>query len=155
MSFPRVLRFGSAPILVIGSLSAWGCASALSAQNMSSGCRVADAVRVPARLGYLKELVSSSDSDQVSTRQDLGLTTMSSNKVSLVTKETTCQAAVTALNTVRQEPGTERQVWVYALGTAGYAVDDPGQDQQDVSYSDKVMYFFDRNFVYKRTLSGF
>ncbi|HEV8613713.1 MAG TPA: hypothetical protein VGQ73_09375, partial [Gemmatimonadales bacterium] len=122
----------------------------------SSGCltAAADTGRVSSRLDHLKQLVSSADSDYVSIRQDLGMSTMSANKVTLVTKQSTCQSAVTALNAVRQEQGTVRQVWVYALGTAGYALDDPSQDP-DVGYGDRVLYFFNRTFGYTLTLSGY
>jgi hypothetical protein len=48
-----------------------------------------------------------------------------------------------------------RRIWVYALGTAGYAVDDPSLHRSDVAYVDKVMYSFDRTFAYKQTISGF
>jgi hypothetical protein len=136
------------------ALFTWGCAPVLSAQG-SSGCltAAADTGRVSARLDYLKQLVSSADSDYVATRQELGLPTMSVSKVALVTKQSTCQSAATAMNTVRQEQGTVRQVWVYALGTSGYALDDPGQDP-DVGYGDKSLHFFDRTFGYKLTLTG-
>ncbi len=136
---------------ILACLFSLGCAPALSAQG-TSGCRTADQVRSPARLTFLKELVSSSDSDHVGTRQDLGIAPMSANKVTLVTRQGDCQNAVTALNTTRQEPGKVRQVWLYALGTAGYAVDDPGLD---VGFAARVLYFFHRSFAYKSTISGF
>jgi hypothetical protein len=134
-------------------LSTSACAPGLAAQTSTSGCRPADQVRSPARLTFLRELVSSSDSDHVATRQDLGLPVLKTSKVTLVTRQRDCQRAVEALNNVRQEPGTIRQVWLYALGTEGYALDDPGLDQG--RYSDKVLYFFVPNFTYKRTYSGF
>jgi hypothetical protein len=127
------------------------CAPGLSAQG-SSGCRAEDQLRSLARLTFLKELASSSDSDYVSTRHDLGIPRMEASKVTLVTRRRDCQSAVTALNTVRQEPGTIRQVWLYALGKAGYAVDDPGLDRP---YAARVMHFFDKTFKYKSTLVGF
>ena len=139
------------PMLLVACLLILGCAPALSAQG-TSGCRASDTERSPARLAFLKELVSSADSDHVGTRQDLGIAKMNACKVTLVTRQQDCQSAVTALNTVRQEPGTVRQVWLYALGTAGYAVDDP---TLDVGFADRVLYFFDRSFGYKSTISGF
>jgi hypothetical protein len=42
--------------------------------------------------------------------------------------------------------------WLYALGTAGYAVDDPGLDE---GFAGRVMYFFDKTFKYKHTIAGF
>lgn len=77
---------------------------------------------------------------------------MSSSKVKLITRQQDCLRAVNALNSVRQEPGTIRQVWLYALGNAGYAVDDPGLD---VGYADRVLNFFGPNFIYMLTFSGF
>lgn len=141
--------------VLLVALCGWGCAPVLSAQG-SSGCLTvaANTGRVSARLDYLKQLVSSADPDFVATRQELGLPTMSVSKITLVTRQSTCQSAVTAVNTVREEQGTVRQVWVYALGTSGYALDDPGQDP-DVGYGDKSLYFFDRQFGYKVTLTGY
>jgi hypothetical protein len=133
-------------------LSMAACAPGLAAQSATSGCRPADQVRSPARLAFLKELVSSSDSDHVASRQDLGIPVLRTSKVTLVTRQRDCQKAVDALNTVRQEPGTIRQVWLYALGNVGYALDDPSRD---VGYAEKVLYFFGPNFTYKRTYSGF
>jgi hypothetical protein len=127
------------------------CTAALSAQGSASGCRTADTVRVPARLAFLKDLVSSADSDFVSSRQDLGVAASNPAKVALVTKQTTCQTAVTALNAVRQEPGVVRQIWLYSMAT-GYALDDP---TRDVFGTDRVLYMFDTQFNYKRTFSGF
>lgn len=97
-------------------------------------------------------MVSSSDSDYVSTRQDLGISNMNASRVTLVSRQADCQTAATALNTLRQEAGTVRQIWLYALGTAGYAVDDPSLD---AAYADRQVYFFDRSFRYKSTISGF
>jgi hypothetical protein len=63
-----------------------------------------------------------------------------------------CQSAVTALNTLRQEPGMVRRVWLYALGTSGYVLDDPALD---AAFADRQLDFFDRSFRYKSTISGF
>jgi hypothetical protein len=146
------LQFRSSLAISVLLTPLWACAPALSAQSNTSGCLSSDQTRVPARLTFLKELVTSSDSDYVSTRQDLGLATMNASKVVLVTKQRDCQNAVTALNSVRQEPGTVRHIWLYTLGTSGYVVDDHGLD---AVVADRVLYFFDPKFVYKRTFSGF
>jgi hypothetical protein len=139
--------------LMVSAAAAMGlaCTAALSAQGSASGCRTADTQRVPARLAFLKNLVSSADSDYVSSRQELGISTSNAAKVALVTKQTTCQTAVTALNAVREEPGTVRQIWLYTMAT-GYAVDDPARD---VFGTDRVLHFFDTQFNYKMTFSGF
>jgi hypothetical protein len=140
-------------LLVVLLIPFWACAPGLSAQSTSSsGCLPADTTRAPARLAYLKDLVSSSDSDRVGHRQDLGLPRMNASKVVLVTKQRDCQNAVTALNNLRNESGKVRQIWLYMLGTSGYAVDDPSLD---VGFADKVLHFFNSKFAYKGTISGF
>jgi hypothetical protein len=145
-------RTGSiAVVILLTILLTSGCAAGLAAQS-TSGCRSADQVRTTARLNFLKDLVSSSDPDHAASRQTLGIPTMNRNKVKLVTRQQDCQAAVNAMNTIRQEPGTVRQVWLYALGTAGYAVDDP---ELDVGFADRILIFFGPSFVYKVTYSGF
>jgi hypothetical protein len=143
-------RYG-APLVLLVALSTGACAAGLSAQT-TSGCRAADQQRSPARLAWLRDMVSSSDSDYVSTRQDLGISNMNASKVTLVSRQADCETAATVLNTLRHEAGTVRQIWLYALGTAGYAVDDPSLD---TAYADRQLYFFDRSFRYKSTISGF
>lgn len=97
-------------------LSIPACAPGLVAQTGTSGCRPADPVRSPARLTFLKELVSSSDSDYVTSRQDLGLPIMRTSKVTLVTRQRDCEKAVEALNSVRQEPGRSGRYGCKRLG---------------------------------------
>ena len=142
-----------AAMMLLASVWTAGCAPALVAQG-TSGCRSAsaDQVRTSRRLSYLKDLVSSSNPNHVQSRQALGIPSMAAAKVKLVTRQQDCQAAVTAMNTYREEPGTVRQVWVYALGTAGYAVDDPALD---VPSEDRTLDFFGANWSYKLTQSGF
>jgi len=41
---------------------------------------------------------------------------------------------------------------LYALGTAGYAVDDP---DLDVGFQDRILIFFGPTFIYRVTYSGF
>jgi hypothetical protein len=116
-----VCRALGATAVVLGA----ACGANVAAQSMASGCRPDDGDRAPQRIAWLKLLVSSSDTAWVSTRAALSVSSGAANKVALVTKTSTCQAATTALNQVRQEPNTVRQVWVYSLPN-GYAVDDPG-----------------------------
>jgi hypothetical protein len=144
----------TAPMMLMVSLLTASCAPALAAQGTSSGCRPAsaDQVRTSRRLSYLKDLVSSSNPNHVQSRQALGIPSMSAAKVKLVTRTQDCQSAVTAMNTYREEPGTVRQVWVYALGSAGYAVDDPTLDRLG---EDRTLDFFAPNWGYKLTQSGF
>jgi hypothetical protein len=131
------------------------CLQALSdsrAPSTSSSCLTADGVRPEARLSFLKDLMISSDPDHIATREVLGLRTVGPAEVTLVTQQEDCRRAVAALNTIRQEPGKIREVWVYRLGEEGYALDDPGLD---VGYADKVLSFFGPDFRYKGTQSGF
>ncbi len=106
------------------ALSSWSCAPATIAAQSSSGCRAADTDRVPARLAYLKVMVAGTDSIAALFRTEFQLQAVNANKVSLVTKTSTCASAATALNAARNTPGAVRQVWVYALGS-NYAVEDP------------------------------
>lgn len=149
-----VIRGFPAPMVLLVSLLTEACATGIAAQAATSGCRAAsaDQVRTSRRLSYLKDLVSSSDPDHVQSRQTLGIPSMSSAKVKLVTRQQDCLAAVTAMNTYREEPGTVRQVWVYALGTAGYAVDDPVLDRLG---QHRTLDFFGPSWIYKLTQAGF
>jgi hypothetical protein len=143
-----------AGVALVFSLTVAGCSHArrVDSAEGSSGCRPADGVRTESRLDFLKELVSSSDIDHAASRRDLGIARMNPNKVKLVTREQDCQAVVNEINRVREEAGTVRQVWLYALGNAGYAVDDP---DLDVGFADRVLIFFGPDFIYKVTYSGF
>jgi hypothetical protein len=138
--------------MAFGAVMLIGACGLPKATAQSSGCAQADTVRVPHRLDYLKQMVSSSDPDHTATRQTLGLAVLSPSKVSLVTKASTCQSGVTAMNTVRQQPGAVRRVWIFALGDGGHAVGDPALDSLA---GDGVMYFFDKSFTHKLTLYGF
>jgi len=141
-----------ARVLIVGLLTvAAGIVCWVPAASAQSGCATVDSVHVPNRLNYLQQMVSSSDSDHVATRQALGIPVLTPSKVSLVTKAATCQSGVNAMNTVRQEAGAVRRVWVFALGNEGYAVDDPGLDSLA---GGGVMYFFNRSFAHKLTLFG-
>jgi hypothetical protein len=104
-------------------LAGWSCAPAIAAQS-ASGCRPADTHTVPPHLAYFKARMSGTDSSALAFRSAIGLQLVSANKVTLVTKTTTCASAATAVNTLQNTPGMSRQVWVYSLGS-DYAVEDP------------------------------
>jgi hypothetical protein len=124
-------------------------ANSLLAQGASSGCRPADANQTPQRLDYFRELVSSSNGDRQRVRTAAGLATASASKVALVTSNSTCLSAVSALNAKRNEPNTARQVWVVSLGGGDYAVEDPSI----VPGGEFVpVYIFDRKFQFKAIL---
>lgn len=116
-------RLASLTILSL-ALGSWSCAPATMAAQSASGCRPNDNNKVPARLAYFKGLLADTDTTSVNFRSAFLLQQVAVNKVSLVTKASTCASAATAVNTVRGTPGVIRQVWVYALG-ADYAVEDP------------------------------
>ena len=83
-----------------------------------------DSVKVPAHLEYLRSLVVETDTVALEMRAAFQLQATTSNKVTLVTRASTCASAAAALNAVAGTPGTVRQVWVYSLGN-NYAVEDP------------------------------
>lgn len=116
-----------------------------------SGCRPVDSFFVQARLDYFRTLLTTTDSARVVFRDSLGLSAVSANKVSFVTRQTTCVSAANALNTFLEEPGTNRLVWVYALG-GDYAIIDP--DMEVPSGEDMPIYIFSRQWNYKATLMG-
>jgi hypothetical protein len=122
------------------------------AELLRSGCRYGWDRRADARLEYLQEMVSSSDSDHAGTRRDLRLPRMQLHEVFLADRPKDCERAVAAINRVRREPDVLREVWLFDLGKHGYAVDDP---KLDVGFADKVLYFFDPDFKYLTTYSGF
>jgi hypothetical protein len=120
------MRPMSRRISLLALLWVSGCAwsaSALNAQG-TSACRPADTTKVPAHLDYLKRVVTDTDSISRAVRDSLQLQATTANKVTLVTKATTCASAVAALNTAAGTPGAARQVWVYTLGS-NFAVEDP------------------------------
>jgi hypothetical protein len=135
--------------LVLLAASIGGCAPALAAQG-TSGCRPNDTDRTKSTINYLRNLVSSSDTNRVRMRSVLGVQSAQANKVTLVTKTVTCQTAVTALNGVRSEPNAARQVFVYTWGL-GFAVEDPALD---VPGMDHDLYIFDKNWVSKSIVNG-
>jgi hypothetical protein len=121
-------------------------------QDSSSSCReFGGGGRVEARLEHLKTLMSSRDTDWVATRVTTKLPRSRASSVHLVERPGVCKRAAEALNQVREEPGRVRELWVYDLGS-GYAVDDPGLD---IGFADRVLYFFDRNWRYTVTFSGY
>ena len=132
----------------------WACFTASSApepaDRASSGCRPPDSFFVQARFDYFRILLTSTDSAQVAARDSLGLSKVSANKVNLVTKQTTCVNAVNALNTLLGESGTNRLVWVYALGN-DYAVVDP---ELVPPPKNTPIHIFTRNWTYKVTIVG-
>ena len=128
-----------------------GSSTPAPAASATSGCRPADNFFVQARLDYFRALLTSTDSARAVLRDSLGLSAVSVNKVTFVTKQTTCVSAANALNTFLEEPGTNRLVWVYALG-GDYAVIDP--DMEVPSGEDMPIYIFSRQWNYKSTLMG-
>jgi hypothetical protein len=115
-------------------------------------CLPADGARTKARLSYLNHLMSSSDSDQVVAREVLGLRIVGPAEVRLVTRQEDCGRAVNALDVLRRETRTVREVRLYRLGMEGYAVEAPALD---AGHPDKMLYFFWPTFEYRGTESGF
>ena len=125
------------------------CAPAIGAAQSTSACRAADTSYVPTHLAYLKAMVANTDSVAVAFRAAFQLQQVNANKVSLVTKATTCASAATALNTVRGTQGVARQVWVYSLGS-NYAVEDPTIPVPPTG--DYPIYFFSSTWAAKPVL---
>lgn len=91
-------------------------ASLLSAQ----ACKPADAVSKTV-LGDLTSIATGTDSMSNATRTLNKIPASSS--VSYVTTTTTCQKAVTALNTMFHTTGASRQLYVFAIGSSFIAID--------------------------------
>lgn len=120
----------------VSVLALSGCfAGRLAAQ--ASACHSSDSTSVRTIRDF-KDLVSSSDSFVVRVRTRLGLPKMPTSKVSYVTASQTCSAAVTALNSYFNTPGTARTVYVYKLGNS-YGVEDPAATA-DGAYRGIVIY---------------
>jgi hypothetical protein len=104
---------------------------------------------MPHHLSILKRLVSSTDSTSATIRDSLTLQAVAANKVTLVTKASTCATGANALNSVAGTPGLIRQVWVYALGS-NFAVEDPGMTLQEGE--EYPIYLFDSRWKAKPVL---
>jgi hypothetical protein len=140
---------GAVLVLNVGaSAPSFRTPAPISAQE-ASGCRPADTDRVPTHLAYFKAKLANTDSAAIKFRNMFLLDAVAANKVTLVTKSTTCVSGATAVNTVRGEPGTNRQVWVYALGN-NFAVEDP--EIPTPPLGEYPIYFFDKNWVLKSVL---
>lgn len=137
-------------IAAASGLALISCSTQVSVAQGASGCR-AMTDRVQGKIDYVKELVSSTDTNRVAMRQSLGVAQASASKVTLVTKTSTCQSAVTGLNTILGTPGIARQVYVIATGN-GYAVDDPSLD---VLGRGADLFFLTKTFGYQAIVNGF
>lgn len=115
----------------------------------SSACRPTDDITVPERLAYLKALMSSSVPDYQLVRDSLGLATQNANRVRLVTKASTRQSGVNALNALLQTPGATREIWLFQLG-AGYAIHDPSLPS--FGGEPAPLFMFNKQFQYLSTL---
>ncbi len=142
----QCLRFSAIVTLGLGNVA---CSPAVSHAQAGSGCRAPDSVKVPAHLEYLTSIVVGTDSVALETRAAFQLQATTSNKVALVTRNSTCASAAAALNTVAGTPGVVRQVWVYTLGN-NYAVEDPTIPIEPLG--EYPIYLFDRNWNPKPVL---
>jgi hypothetical protein len=87
-------------------------------------------------------LATSTDSSAIYDRQAIGLSMTSTRKVKLLSKASTCADAATAVNTAVNEPGTPRNVWVYAYDRQ-YVVVDPDFPAPDGT----PLFFFDAHWT--------
>lgn len=97
-----------------------GCASITAVQTII--CRPS-APKATELRNYLVFVGTSSDSNAIWDRNNLGLPTVSPTKIALVSKASTCSAAGQAVNTDRGEVGTPRQMWVFTYGDRYVAMD--------------------------------
>lgn len=124
-------------------------------QNPTSDCKREGGLgRDEQRLAVLREIVSSSDTDATQTRAMIKVDRAPAAVVTLLDDTEVCRRAAEALNQLRAEPSRTRQLWVFDLGT-GYAVEDLSSGISDVDYSDRFVTFFDRDWQYVVTMSGF
>jgi hypothetical protein len=121
-------------------------------RDLNSACRLPDSLIVPARLAYLKHLMSSSDPEYRRARDSVGLAFQRAAAVRLETRGAACQDGVNALNILLESPGKARQIWLFRLGT-GYAVHDP--DAPSVAGQPEPLYIFSSRFSYISTLMVF
>jgi hypothetical protein len=93
-------------------------------------------------LNYLQYLATSTDSSAIYDRRAIGLSTISTRKVNLLGKSATCAAAAIAVNTLMDEAGTARAVWVYQYDRQ-YVVVDPEFPAPDGT----PLFFFDSQWT--------
>jgi hypothetical protein len=75
--------------------------------------------------GYVRELVSTADTQRVRLRNHLGLSKMDSTKVVLVGTAAICNSVAVGINAALQTPGLVRQLYVVQAGRV-FAAQDPG-----------------------------
>ncbi len=89
----------------------------------SSGCRSVDE-ESGRLLGFVRELVTTADSQSAGLRTKLGLVAMDSLNITLITDNKVCAKAVQGMNNALQTPNLIRRVDVVRVGT-DFAVRDP------------------------------
>ena len=75
--------------------------------------------------GYVRELVSTTDTQRIRLRNHLGLSKMDSTEVVLVSSATICTSVAGGINGALQTPGLIRQLYVVQAGRV-FAAQDPG-----------------------------
>ena len=75
--------------------------------------------------GFLRALVTSTDTARISLRATLGLPAMDSTKVAIVTTNRICNNVAQGYNTVQKTPNVVRRLYVVSVGNF-YAAKDPG-----------------------------
>ena len=101
--------------------SVWALQGLTPSQALT--CLPSDAV-ASRHVAEFQALITSVKPKDVSYRQLLGLSATKASDVSYVTDERTCNKAVAALDALWGTPPSERQVYVYRIGT-DFAVEDP------------------------------
>ena len=127
------------------------CAAGGGAHGADGSCRPRREGHYEARISYLRDLISSPDSDRIEMRSQIGLALGDPEQVRLVNDVRTCQLAVVAVNVRRETPGLDRSMWVFDLGH-GYAVEDPTGHQMGQRIG---IEFFDDDFRFLLTVYAF
>jgi hypothetical protein len=97
--------------------------SPVPAQTLST-CRAtdADAQRL---LTYVRQLVTTTDPTRTQLRTSLGLKSMDSTRIFIVTDNSVCNKVAQGINTAQGTPNLIRQLYVLDVGIS-YAAQDPG-----------------------------
>jgi hypothetical protein len=102
-------------------------------------------------LAKLDSIFTMSDTGNVSWRNLLNVQQTTSAQIKLVTKKATCQAAVTAVNTLVQHVTPGRTVYVFEAGPHYVVWDPTSPDTEGVGGVMRMLMFFTSAWVYRGT----
>ena len=102
-----------------------GLAAAASARAQTVTSCLPNSTAGLALRGYVRELVSTTDTQRIRLRNHLGLSKLDSTKVVLVSSASICTSVAGGINGALQTPGLIRQLYVVQAGRV-FAAQDPG-----------------------------